>query len=125
MANAARIIVPEVRWELTTSRVLTIERIHGIKISEIEELKAEGHDLKNISHCLLYTSKISADGKAKVVFDAEEKHIVAMVKSANGDLFVGAGDSGAIYKISNDKGKQFVTPVSYTHLDVYKRQDSH
>lgn len=37
--------VPKVDWDLTSGRVLTIEWIDGIKISDVEALKSAGHDL--------------------------------------------------------------------------------
>ncbi len=41
--------VPRVFWELTTPRVLTMERIYGTRISEIDELKRQGVDLERLS----------------------------------------------------------------------------
>ncbi|MCR4438551.1 MAG: AarF/UbiB family protein [bacterium] len=38
--------VPAVFWELTTSRVLTLEYVEGVKISDVESLRALGIDLK-------------------------------------------------------------------------------
>lgn len=37
--------VPGVHWELTSPRVLTMERIHGYKIDDLVELRATGWDL--------------------------------------------------------------------------------
>ncbi|WP_216641313.1 ABC1 kinase family protein [Thermus scotoductus] len=34
--------IPRVFWELTTSRVITLERIHGIKINDLQALEAAG-----------------------------------------------------------------------------------
>jgi ubiquinone biosynthesis protein len=36
--------IPEVFWETSTSRVLTLERIRGIKISDVEALEEAGID---------------------------------------------------------------------------------
>lgn len=41
--------VPHVYWDLTTPRVLTMERIYGTRISEIETLKQQGIDLETLS----------------------------------------------------------------------------
>lgn len=41
--------IPKVFWEYTTSRVLTLEYLEGIKIDEIERLKREGYDLRLIA----------------------------------------------------------------------------
>ncbi len=41
--------VPRVYWDFTRQNVLVMERIHGIPISQIEELKAAGIDLKKLA----------------------------------------------------------------------------
>ena len=40
--------VPRISWEFTTGRILTMERIFGIKISRLDELKAAGLELSQI-----------------------------------------------------------------------------
>jgi ubiquinone biosynthesis protein len=42
--------IPTVYWDLTTSRVLTLERIRGIKITNVRELDAAGCDRGVIAH---------------------------------------------------------------------------
>ncbi len=41
--------IPQVYWDYTTRRVLTLERIYGIKIDDIEALDATGHDRHRIA----------------------------------------------------------------------------
>lgn len=41
--------VPKVYWDLTTTKVLTLEYIHGIKVSEHARLEAAGLDRKTIA----------------------------------------------------------------------------
>jgi len=41
--------VPQVFWDLTTPSVLTMERIYGTRISELDELKRQGVDLEKLS----------------------------------------------------------------------------
>jgi len=43
------VYIPKVYWELTTDRILTMEYIDGIKISNIDELEAAGLDRKQIA----------------------------------------------------------------------------
>ena len=43
------VYVPQVYRESTTSRVLTMEHIYGVKVSEIDELEKEGLDRKEIA----------------------------------------------------------------------------
>lgn len=45
--------VPKVDWERTGRDVLTMEWIDGIKMSDIEGLKAAGHDLEHLSEVLI------------------------------------------------------------------------
>ena len=45
--------VPEVDWDRTNGRVMTIEWIDGIKISKVDELKAKGHDLAELASRLV------------------------------------------------------------------------
>lgn len=42
--------IPAVFWELTTHKVLVLEYISGIKADQIETLKADGYDLKQIAY---------------------------------------------------------------------------
>jgi len=53
MAGVPGYRIPEVDWDRTNGRVMTIEWIDGIKISRVEELRARGHDLSAISEKLV------------------------------------------------------------------------
>ncbi len=44
------VYVPKVFWSFTGETVLTMECVHGIKISEIDRLNAAGFDLRAIAH---------------------------------------------------------------------------
>lgn len=41
--------IPKLYWELTTGRMLTMELLEGIKVSQIDELKKHGYDTKRIA----------------------------------------------------------------------------
>ncbi|HET7717334.1 MAG TPA: 2-polyprenylphenol 6-hydroxylase [Bauldia sp.] len=45
--------VPKVEWELTARDVLTLEWIDGIKLSDLEALRAAGHDLSELARKLM------------------------------------------------------------------------
>lgn len=45
--------IPAIDWDRTNGRVMTIEWIDGIKISDMEALRAAGHDLPDISRRLV------------------------------------------------------------------------
>lgn len=45
--------VPEIDWDRTCGRVLTIEWIDGVKISNVDALRAAGHDLPDLARRLV------------------------------------------------------------------------
>lgn len=45
-ADGALVYIPEIHWELTTSRVMVSERISGVPISDVTSLRARGVDMK-------------------------------------------------------------------------------
>lgn len=48
-ANDPTVHIPQIYWELSRARVLTLEYIHGIKISELAQLEAAGLDRRLIA----------------------------------------------------------------------------
>jgi len=49
-AGSDMLYVPRVFWDLTRREVMVLERIHGIPISNIEELKRVGIDMRRLAH---------------------------------------------------------------------------
>jgi ubiquinone biosynthesis protein len=49
-SNDPRIFIPRIYWNLTGKKVLTMERITGIKIDNIEKLRQSGIDTEKIGH---------------------------------------------------------------------------
>lgn len=49
-AGSDLLYVPRVFWDYTRQRVLVMERIHGIRISNIEALYGAGVDMRRLSH---------------------------------------------------------------------------
>jgi ubiquinone biosynthesis protein len=47
--NEPQLYVPKVYWELTTHRMLVLERIRGIKIDDIQALDAAGYNRKRLA----------------------------------------------------------------------------
>ena len=45
--------IPEIDWDRTNGRVMTIEWVEGIKISEIDALKSAGHDMTELARRLV------------------------------------------------------------------------
>lgn len=48
-ANDPQVCIPRVYWEATTTSVLTLSRLHGIKISDTAALTAAGHNRPQIA----------------------------------------------------------------------------
>ncbi len=48
-ANEPAIYIPKVYWEFTTRRVLVLERLYGVKISDVETMKRVGIDPKQVA----------------------------------------------------------------------------
>jgi len=48
-ASGVDLYVPEVFWELTTQRVLTLERVHGVSSDDIAAIEAAGIDRKALA----------------------------------------------------------------------------
>lgn len=46
------VYIPDVYWEFTSKRILTLERIRGIKIDNIEKLRKRGIDPARVAHIL-------------------------------------------------------------------------
>ncbi len=51
-ADDERVVIPKVFWNLTTKRVLTMERIEGIKIDNTDAMRREGIDTRGVAHTL-------------------------------------------------------------------------
>lgn len=48
-AKDKNVLIPKVYWSLTTSRVLVMEYLGGIKVSDLEELRKAGIDLEKVA----------------------------------------------------------------------------
>lgn len=53
MAGVEGYCIPEIDWDRTNGRVMTVEWIDGIKISRTDELRAAGHDLPDLAKRLV------------------------------------------------------------------------
>ena len=64
MGGDPGIAIPLIHWEWTTQRVLTMQEIEGIKISDISRLREEGHDLSELARTAAraYLKQIFLDG---------------------------------------------------------------
>jgi ubiquinone biosynthesis protein len=55
MEGVAGYQIPTIDWDRTSGRVMTLEWIDGVKISNLEALKAAGHDLPKLANTLVLT----------------------------------------------------------------------
>jgi predicted unusual protein kinase regulating ubiquinone biosynthesis (AarF/ABC1/UbiB family) len=53
LAYRGDVVVPKVHWELSTRRVLVMEFVHGIKVSDTDAMEAAGIDKQEVSRILL------------------------------------------------------------------------
>jgi predicted unusual protein kinase regulating ubiquinone biosynthesis (AarF/ABC1/UbiB family) len=83
-ADDARVRVPEVVWERTTRRVLTLEDVGAIKIADLDGLRAAGIDPADV-----------AKRVAEVMFDQLFSHGVFHADPHPGNLFVTPHVGGA------------------------------
>ncbi len=59
-----RVLVPRVYWSLTSRSVITLQELHGIKLLDVELLKAEGYNLSAIADLIVdtYLKQVFVDG---------------------------------------------------------------
>ncbi|MCB1291826.1 MAG: AarF/ABC1/UbiB kinase family protein, partial [Mycobacterium sp.] len=48
--------VPHVHWEFTSERVLTMERVHGVRIDDVKAIRAQGFDGTELVKALLFAT---------------------------------------------------------------------
>jgi len=48
--------VPHVHWEFTSERVLTMERVHGVRIDDVKEIRNKGFDGTELVKALLFST---------------------------------------------------------------------
>lgn len=88
------LIVPSIYWEYTTRRVLTMEYLEGIKITDFAEIDAQGIDRRQIAGKLLqvYVKQILIDG----FFHADPHPGNLFVRPGNKLIMVDFGMMGSI-----------------------------
>jgi len=52
-ADDPRIYVPEIYWDYTRARVLTLEKVHGVRIFDIDKMRAEGIEPKEVAYLIV------------------------------------------------------------------------
>jgi ubiquinone biosynthesis protein len=93
-AGDCSVHVPRVYWDTTTARMLTLERIQGVKISDVETLAAAGldcHELANHATRILLTMILEygffhADPHPGNVFVEPDGHIALIDFGMTGEI---------------------------------------
>lgn len=102
-AGDANVHIPKVYWDLTTTRVLTLERIRGVKISNVEELENMGLDRSVIAHraARILLSMIVRDG-----FFHADPHAGNVFVEADGTI--GLIDFGMVGEVDQTSQQQIM-----------------
>jgi len=106
---------PKVYDEFTTSNVLVMEYIDGIKIADTELLTAEGYDLKEIATKLAnnYFKQVFEDG----FFHADPHPGNIMIKD-NKIAYIDFGMMGSIGKLTREKFNMFLYGIATRNIDT-------
>lgn len=51
--HSEKLYIPEIQWEFTKNNILVMERIHGIPISNLQELKSAGFNLTHLAELMI------------------------------------------------------------------------
>jgi ubiquinone biosynthesis protein len=64
MKDERGVFIPAIDWNRTAERVLTLERVHGVPVSDVETLRREGYDFHRIvqSAATLFFTQVFRDG---------------------------------------------------------------
>ncbi len=64
MAGLNLVMVPEMVWELCTSSVIVMERMHGVPISQVERLREAGVDFRKLARdgVTIFFTQVFRDG---------------------------------------------------------------
>ena len=65
---APNITVPQVFWEISTPRLMCMEFMDGMGVTDVKTMKEQGIDPKDVAHLVCLLSKTSARVLGKEVF---------------------------------------------------------
>lgn len=62
--QSSLLMIPEMIWELTTDNVLTMERMNGVPIAQVQRLRDEGVDIKKLARdgVTIFFTQVFKDG---------------------------------------------------------------
>jgi ubiquinone biosynthesis protein len=64
LSDDTRVIIPQVHWSHSTRRVLTMEALEGLKLTDVQRLRQERYDLPAVAEVMvdLYLHQVFVDG---------------------------------------------------------------
>lgn len=108
------IIVPRVFWNLTTRRVLAMEYVEGIKITETERLLEAGIDLSRAARTGMKVLVKSAFGSG---FFHGDMHAANIIVQSNGTL--GFVDFGLMETLTSDLRNKVITLLTAVYRNDF------
>jgi len=99
--------VPDIDWERTNGSVLTIDWIDGTKISDLELLKAQGHDLPDLAQRLVLAFLTQAINAGHFHADMHQGNLFVQA-----DGTIAAIDFGIMGRI-NRQARQWLAEILY------------
>jgi len=112
----ARVYIPRVFWDYSTSKVLTLERIHGIKLNQLEQLTAAGYDRAELAENFAQTmmKQILLDGFFHG--DPHPGNIVVLERGALG--FMDFGIMGSLPPEKKNQLAQIIIALANQNSDL-------
>ncbi len=95
MASEPGYFVPEIDWSRTSRRVMTLDWIEGVKLTDHAALTAAGHDRRKLAHILVHAFLIQAIGEGFFHADLHQGNLFAMK-----DGRIGAIDFGIMGRVN-------------------------
>jgi ubiquinone biosynthesis protein len=91
LRSDSRFLIPEVHWNLTSHRVITLEYLDGIQFNEVGRLREAGYDLPSLAHMAIeaYLKQVFVDG-----FYHADPHPANIMVVENRIAFVDFGTAG-------------------------------
>ena len=119
------LLVPEVHWDTTEPEVLVMERMSGIPIGRIDELRSAGIDLKRLSRAgvEIFFTQVFRDGFFHA--DMHPGNIFVAVDAANHGKYIGL-DYGIVGTLS-DRDKSYLAQnfIAFFRRDYHRVATAH
>jgi ubiquinone biosynthesis protein len=124
-AASKLLLVPEVHWDWCTHEVMTMERMHGIPIGQMERLRAAGIDLKALSRAgvEIFFTQVFRDGFFHA--DMHPGNILVSDASATFNRYV-ALDFGIVGTLTEtDKNYLAINFLAFFQRDYKRVAEAH